>query len=246
MQSCEKYSESLSDYKHLLVWNINAPLHQAVLNFLGRTKDPSVLVGEHINIEECELEWKRTGNKMALFQSQLFGMIVAYYFHNHKLAEHHIKQFRPGLYDDGPDILVPLRYFYTCLVYLSRFHASRKRVYKQKIRAILQQFRKWVDEGAVNCYHMDLLMKAELLSVSSATRDAIEQAYNKAIESAADSGMRQHHALANELAGSYSYRLTDLSRARLHLTKARDLYREWEATAKVKELENRFSELFSS
>lgn len=240
LHDSENYSESLLDYKQLLVWNFHAPLQQAVLNFMGRATDPRILIGKHINVNEKTVEWKTTGNKMALYQSQFFGMIVAYYFQDYDLAESNLKQIHQDLYEDGPDILVPLRLFYAGLTYLARFRVSGKCVYKRGCQQVLKQFQKWVKDGAVNCFHLDLILQAEMLATTSASKDVVVSSFDKAISSAGDICWKHHQALANELAGIYLYCKSDLSWARLYLENAVELYKEWGATAKVDDIKNRF------
>jgi len=247
LRGCRKFAENLIDYNFRLHWNINSPIHQAALNFMGCSKDPSILVGDHINIEYRKEVWLKTGNKMALYQSQVFGMIVAYYFQNYELAEQHATDIRQGLYDDGPEILVPLRLLYMGLVYIARFKSTKKRRYKRKLRPIMKQFRKWVDAGAINTSHMYDLLRAELLSVSSSRSvDAVVEAFERAIDSATELDIRQHIALAYELVGSYLVQSkTDAStKARVYLEKSIEWYRIWEAYAKVEDIEIRFKDIF--
>ena len=245
LHDCKKYSESLLDFKHLLVWNISAPLHQAILNFMGLSRDPRILIGDHMNVEVLQPEWKRSGNKMALFQSQLFGMIVAYYFNDFELAARNADQIRQALFEDGPELMVTFRMFYTGLVYLACYRTTGKRKYKRKTQPILKQFRKWVEGGAVNCDHMDLLLQAELSSLSSMPVETVTESYKQAITAAATSGMRPHHALANELAAAFLCRESDSLKARPLVEKARDLYSEWGAVAKVNDIETRYKNVLN-
>jgi hypothetical protein len=67
--------------------------------------------------------------------------------------------------------------------------------------------------------------------------------YDHAIESAASLGFRNHVALANELAGMYLK--DEPPKAALYMSHAVDLYRDWGAEAKVKDLHAHFGDLLS-
>jgi hypothetical protein len=74
--------------------------------------------------------------------------------------------------------------------------------------------------------------------------DIVCRKYDRAIISATSLGFRNHAALANELAGMY---LNDETcKATLYLSRFVDLYREWGAEAKVKDLHSRCGDLLST
>jgi hypothetical protein len=65
---------------------------------------------------------------------------------------------------------------------------------------------------------------------------AQQKAFDEAIAAAARAGFIQDAALANELAGDYFVSICDKYRPTYYLTRARDLYQEWGAHAKVDHL----------
>ena len=63
--------------------------------------------------------------------------------------------------------------------------------------------------------------------------------YDRAIQAAAEAGIRNHEALANELAAEFLLRMGDKGRAVAYLRRSLMLYGEWNAYAIVRDLESR-------
>ena len=117
-----------------------------------------------------------------------------------------------------------------------------------------------VAKGNVNCMYMVDILQAEELSTRGSPSDkslvsTACDAYDKAIHSVTSTGHIHHEALANELAGSYCWSRQrssgshgiDVSasmRAKVYLSKSIDLYRQWGATAKVKDMRLQFGGMF--
>ena len=109
---------------------------------------------------------------------------------------------------------------------------------------INKYFRSWVEKGAINCHHMLLLLEAEALSCARVSANETRRAYDEAISAAAKIGSLSMRALGNERIGVFFRERGDLLRAKAYLTKARDLYCEWGAMAKVNDMNGRFKECF--
>ena len=172
-------------------------------------------------------------------------MILAYHFSDFGLSEQMIEAMRDDLYEDGPDFFIPLRLFYSGLVYLARFKESRRWKYKRKIRRVLRQFKKWENQGAINCRFMSLLLSAELQSLSSPSEQVVLHSFDEAIDSVGPLHLPHYEALANELAFDYLHRRSDLIQAGQYLSRAMALYKVWGATAKLDQLRSRYDDLLN-
>ena len=108
---CHKVLEVLRDYRQPLHWNINAPISQAVLNFMGKSKDPTVLSGDIMDADKSLISWKKSNNKAAIYQYQFFTMILKYHFGDYKESAKLLKRMRSDLFGDGPEYFIPVRLF---------------------------------------------------------------------------------------------------------------------------------------
>ena len=239
-QEMEKYAEYFKDYKKDWHWQINSSMHQAVLNLQYECGNAAVLKGQHLNPDTCEPIWKSTGNKMAMFQFHFWSMLVAYHFNDMHRAKRSIKAMRSDIFEDGPEILVPMRVFYTGLVYIALCRDYRKRKYRIRAQSAIKQLRQWANAGAVNCIYMCDILHAEMTSiVSFRTNVVVLEAYDKAIDSVTSARFVLHMALAHELAGEFCTRRNNFASARAYLKKARDRYHEWGATNKAQDVQSR-------
>lgn len=90
-----------------------------------------------------------------------------------------------------------------------------------------------------------LLLSAETERLSGQELPAMEL-YERAIAYAAETGTIQHQALANELYARFWLDRKRPKIAAVFFTEARDRYAQWEAAAKVADLERRHPEFFNS
>ncbi len=97
----------------------------------------------------------------------------------------------------------------------------------------------WAAQCPANFAQRDLLARAELARFEGRAVDAMDL-YDRAIDAAAAADGRAHdHALAHELAGRFHLAQGRRSVARAYLSRARTLYAQWGADAKVAALDRR-------
>lgn len=239
---CDKYAEAFIDYRQMTHWYINASQYQAMRNLQGYADNPAILFGDVINEHVCLETWKETPNLPALYNYQFWSMVVGYHFGDFQNAKRYIKNMRADLFEDGSCHLVPLRPFYTGLVYSALFRAFNKGKYRRRVLRSLKILQSWVKKGALNFVHMCQLLHAEHLSLQkNSTIGLTIEAYDRAIESAARLELCHHQAMANELAATYLHRKQQQSRAMKYATTAMQLYGTWGAIAKVHEMDCRFN-----
>jgi hypothetical protein len=93
---------------------------------------------------------------------------------------------------------------------------------------------------------MILLLQAETLSASSADSEVVRKSYDNAITMAGKLGFLHNQALGNERAGVYFLEQGDNAWASTYLSRARHLFREWGALAKVDQMDLKYRYLFES
>jgi hypothetical protein len=91
---------------------------------------------------------------------------------------------------------------------------------------------------------MLLLLQAETLSASSAESEVVRKSFDDAITMAGKLGFLHNQALGNERAGVYFLEQGDNAWASTYLSRARQLFREWGAMAKVKQMDLKYRDLF--
>lgn len=128
--------------------------------------------------------------------------------------------------------------FYDALTRIARgAPAEGAEAWRKTLDEHLAKLSLWATQCPANFAHRDLLARAELAQLEGRAADAIDL-YDQAIDAAATADGRAHDlALAHELAGRFHQRHGRRSVARAFLLRARTLYAQWGADAKVAELD---------
>jgi predicted ATPase/signal transduction histidine kinase/tRNA A-37 threonylcarbamoyl transferase component Bud32 len=116
-------------------------------------------------------------------------------------------------------------------------------IYLHKLNANLEKFQQWAIHCSTNYQHKFLLIQAEIARISQQDYQAMEL-YDQAIASAAENGYLQNEALANELAFRFYLAKGRKNFAKVYFKEARYCYLKWEATGKVRKLDEEYSQLF--
>jgi predicted ATPase/class 3 adenylate cyclase/GAF domain-containing protein/tRNA A-37 threonylcarbamoyl transferase component Bud32 len=117
--------------------------------------------------------------------------------------------------------------------------------YWEQLRNNQKQMKIWADNCPENFLHKYLMIQAEEARLTNNPFAAM-QLYNQAIQSAKDHGFIQNEALVHELATRFYLENGFEEFAGLHLKKAHGNYTLWGATRKVKDLEEKYSQLFAA
>ena len=114
-----------------------------------------------------------------------------------------------------------------------------------KMSADLACFEPWVRVAPLDFRALEELLRAELHAAREEPAAALE-AYERAIEAAAQAGVRPHLALAHERLARFQLRIGRKHLGQLNLGSAVLEYERWGATGKARELEREFPQLRSS
>ena len=108
------------------------------------------------------------------------------------------------------------------------------------ISSHLKKMRRWSRHCPENFRHKLLLMEAECIRFGLAKGTALPL-YEQSIDEARQYEFLQNEALANELAGRFCLKNGDQARGTSFVQSARECYRRWGATGKVRALEEAYS-----
>lgn len=128
-------------------------------------------------------------------------------------------------------------------VYRELPSTERKR-FTKTLKKNQRQMKKWSDSCAANFLHKYLLVEAEISRISGRKQKAGDL-YDKAIQSARESGYIQNEALACELAARFYAAEGRIGIAKAYMSDAISLYRKWGAEAKAQDLKWRYPGLLN-
>ena len=145
-------------------------------------------------------------------------------------------------------MLVPLFYFYSCLILTEQypkfaFHEQGKII--EELQSKLKQIKVWSANCAENFEHFNWFVQAEIARISNQHLEAMEL-YDQAIASAHQHGFIHHEAIIHEQVAKFWLRRNKEGFANLHLHEAYYAYQKWGAKAKVADIKIRYSQLFQA
>ncbi|MEG3974482.1 AAA family ATPase [Microcoleus sp. herbarium8] len=118
-----------------------------------------------------------------------------------------------------------------------------RQLYLQQLNICLEELREFAKNCPANYQHKYLAIRAEAGRLSGQKYEAAE-CYDSAIALAIENGFIQDAALINELAARFYLSQNRLVFVKNYLSNARVCYIQWGATAKVRQLEQYYGNLF--
>ncbi len=210
---------------------------QAVLNLMGRAKDPRRLEGEAYSESNMVPIHEAANDKGAIFKVLLHKMILFYLFDRPGRAMACADRAGALSMSPGPFFTLAF-YFYDSLARLAalpNLDRKRQRQTLRKVAANQKKMKRWARHAPMNHLH-----KYNLARIRERDSRAMEY-YDLAIEGARENGFIQEEALANELAAGHYVSKGRENIAGVYLRDALYLYRKWGAHAKVDALEKKYS-----
>lgn len=242
-QELQTYWEALDRIKQRHAVHRFGLYWQTVLNLMGRSEDPCLLIGEGYD-EAAMLPILRQAKNLPVFVGVTYVIKLSLCFRfqaydealdNAVLAEQYIDHLG-GLPES------PTFFFYEALARLARFPDSPQADQEDTLRRVavtLEKLKTWAHHAPMNYRHQALLVEAERARVLG--RDSQARAYyDQAIDLAHVHEYVQDEALANELAAQFYLASGQPRIAGHYLQDAHYAYLKWGAQAKVKDLEARY------
>ncbi len=241
------YSESYKKLKQDTNVQYNEVYRQAMLNFLGRSDNPLLLTGSAYNEEEMLRQNSERNDKSGLFFIHFHKLMLGMYFREFAQAQHHATEARKLLDAVLAKYEIPNHHFYEALSLLAlcgeesaTLSAKEKQKHLKRAEKNRNKLKTWSKDAPENFLHKYYLVEAELLRVTGKRNEA-RAFYDKAINAAGEQEFLHEAALGNELAGRFYAEESASVVSEHYLKSAYNLYREWGATAKLRDMEKRYN-----
>jgi predicted ATPase/signal transduction histidine kinase/CheY-like chemotaxis protein len=220
---------------------------QGVLNLLGRTPQPWRLVGERCDTDKLEQFFLEVDDQVGLYALYFKKVMLGYLFQVYPQALAAIPSLEKYAEVAATTPFYPLIFFYICLTHLAVFDElsePERAGILEKVENYQAILKRWAHDAPMNYQHKYELVEAERARVLGQAGQARE-AYDRAIELAHQNEYLNEEALANELAARFYLTRGKSHLARLYLGESYQVYQQWGAAAKVKDLEERYSSLLT-
>ena len=242
-----QYIEMLRKSEQEYQFNYAKICAQVVLNLLDKSPDRCKLQGEIFKETEILPVFLNTNNILSIFSVYFGKTLLCYLFkdyaqaiENAKLAEKYTGFVRAMIIFSEYNLYSSL----ALLANYSNVDSTEQKEYMSVVAQNQEKMKYWADRAPMNFQHKYELVEAEKARVLGQTLEAMEY-YDRAIAGAKENKYIQHEAIANELAGEFYLALGRQKVAHTYLNDAYYAYARWGAKAKVKDLEERYSELLA-
>lgn len=241
------YSEAITTLKQEAALNYQEIARQAVLNLLGQSPEPCQLIGTAYDEAKMLPLHQEAGDRTAVCFLAVNKLILCNYLGDFGLAQSTADLAREYLDGATGAIHWPIFHFHDSLVQLALFPQASSQAQTQILAQVdtnQAKLRYWAKMGPMNHLHKFQLVAAERHRVLGEKIAAMEL-YDLAISGAQDNKYVQEKALANELAAKFYLDWGKEKVAQVYMSDAHYAYRCWGATAKVKHLEEKYSNLLT-
>ncbi|MEG5085387.1 MULTISPECIES: protein kinase domain-containing protein [unclassified Microcoleus] len=202
---------------------------------IGSAYDETVMIPKHHEVNEFT----------AIATAYIYKLLLAYCYGNYTAAIDYIAQAKQYLMAVSGLVLVPIFHFYAALTHLALF-PTQPAIEQTEILGLVEIDRttleEWAQNAPMNYLHKWYLVEAERQRVLGNKAEAIEM-YDRAIFLAKENQFLNEEALANELAAKFYLEWDKEKLAQLYMIEAYYCYIQWGSTAKIKDLERRYSPL---
>ena len=241
----QTYGEGIRQCGQETVLRLHQVYHQAVLNLLGETKNPYLLIGRVYDEERNLQLLLKTNHRSALFDLYFHKLMFYYWFGLYEEAEHCVSLTEQYLDSAISTPSIPIFNFYSSLVLLALTQPSSapSGAIIKKVTRNQQKLQKWGDYAPMNYLHKYYLVAAEKHRVFQEYSQAIEN-YDLAIKLAKNNQYLNEQGLAQELAGKFYLEWGKENIARTYLIDAYYSYAHWGAKTKVDDLLQSYPQLF--
>jgi len=227
------HAKQMVEFKQQYAETYNRPLRQTVLNLLGKSTDPTKLVGEEMDESKMIGVVEDPKNEIFNAMTYLHRMYLEYLFGEYNRAEETAKK-NENIPKQcvGRFVAVCNFTFYRGLTALALAREEGMEQYAGTIDKAMHLMEVWSSSTRWNCQHKLELMNAEYAFLSGKEVEAAT-AYFRAAELASDHRFLHEEALIFERAGIFHLHNGDHDKASGLFSKAYDCYMRWGACSKA-------------
>ncbi|MEH2047837.1 trifunctional serine/threonine-protein kinase/ATP-binding protein/sensor histidine kinase [Nostoc sp.] len=252
-ESLEKTAEIAEDFipslrkidKNMLNYHLLAM--EAIANLTKPAGKIDQLVGDWAD-EQQVLEFALASSDMlSAFVVYIYKLALCNWYGDYTKAVEYAENAEKFVGGARGIFINPVFYFHKSIALAGAYaeaDTATQVIYLDKLNANLEKFQQWAMHCPTNYQHKFLLIQAEVARIHQQDYQAMEL-YDKAIASAAENGYLQNEALANELAFRFYLDKDRQNFAKVYFKEARYRYLKWEATGKVRQLDEQYSQLFT-
>ncbi|MEH2297033.1 AAA family ATPase [Nostoc sp.] len=242
-----EYNEAIRQIKQETALTWNQIFHQAIANLMGYSVNPTRLIGKFYNEENGLPQHEATNDGTAIFNVYFNKLFLCYLFSEYAQALENSTIAERYLIRIIGTPIAPFYYLYDALTRLAIYPESSTQAQEEilkKIAVSQDKIKQWAHYAPMNHLHKYYLVQAETARVLGQLVEA-EEFYEQVIQRAKDNEYLQEEALAYELTAKHYLARGREKIAQTYMKEAHYCYERWGAAAKVKDLENRYPQLFS-
>lgn len=246
-QEISTHTEAIAQLKQETPQAANQMLHQAVLNLINPTENPSVLIGESYNESTVLEHYQQQNNSINTCRLFVQKLILAYLFGQYEQALNYSERAKIYLDSLSSDTITGVLHFYDSLARLAVYPNASRSEQSQILATLAANQAKlshWATSAPVNYQHRFELVEAEQHRVFDRKLEAIEM-YDRAIATAQKNGYLHEAAIANERAVLFYCQWQKEKLAQSYFADAYYGFLRWGARAKVQQLETAYPQQFS-
>lgn len=246
----ERLADNLDLFNGLFVdyglpkrWRVSTAI-EFVANMLDDTESPLVFFGDTLDQQNSKLaEMEESDQQDAIECVHLMTLFRAFFFHDMESAEDCLTKL-----ETPQGVWIPWFSFLQAIVLISYLPDSKgkeRKDLKEQIEEKKGQLIEWYNEGAPNPNAMVSILEVEYMVAKEGGKTATmkaQQLYDDAVHAAVKDGVIHLQAYVCERAGMYfdAIGVDDISGK--YLRRAHKMYDNWNALAKVIDIENRYAD----
>lgn len=247
LRECEELGETLCtqmvQHSQITWWSMTLPMWQLFQCLMTGRPGGSLLTGDVMDQEEMETNARLQGNHLLIRVICLSRLFLACLSSSWKQSDDLVKHVDVHMEALAAYVLFPVYKFLAALTWLVRSGTMFKdnkcqRKYRLKARQVMRRMETWISEGAINVRPLLLILVAEDLARKGSTSE-IKEAFQVAIAECRNHNLPHFQAMANERAGVLLTGKLDTGSASSYFSAAKDLYEDYGATGKVRDLEEK-------
>ncbi|MFZ5571469.1 MAG: trifunctional serine/threonine-protein kinase/ATP-binding protein/sensor histidine kinase [Thermodesulfobacteriota bacterium] len=242
----EGHVETLRSMKQESQLQLALMCRQTVQNLLRAEKTPGRLNGDVYSEDRMLPRHEEAGDRTAVCSLQFAKLFLNYLHGAYGQAVCCAEKGARDLHSLNGLLVYANFHFYEALARLALVDAAPLaggRSVPKQVGRIRKRLRHWARHAPMNFQHKYDLVTAEFLRVRGRNQRA-EEKYRQAIEGAHHNEFLHEEALALELAAKFHRSRGTHSLADIYMAAARDKYAQWGATAKARQLESAYPDIF--